>query len=94
MKVTFNEFFSISDQGVLVDIRDYDSYLQGHVPGAKNILGSELLYHASSYLNYDDTYYLYCDVGYISDALCKRLRMQGYHVFSIVGGYQNYLLRH
>lgn len=94
MKVTFTDFFSIPNKGILIDVRDKESYLQGHVPDAKNIISSELLYHASSYLNYHDTYYLYCDVGYISDDLCKRLRMQGYHVFSIVGGYQNYLLRH
>lgn len=93
MKVTFTEFFSISNKGILIDIRDSESYLKGHVPGAKNILSSELLYHASSYLNYNDTYYLYCDVGYLSDDLCKRLRLLGFRVFSIVGGYQNYLFR-
>lgn len=94
MKITFTDFFSMPNKGVLIDIRDKESYLQGHVPGSKNIISSDLLYHASSYLNYNDTYYLYCDVGYISDDLCKKLRMQGYHVYSIVGGYQNYLLRH
>ncbi len=93
MKITFSDFFTMTDKGILIDIRDKESFLAGHVPGAKNILSSELLYHTNTYLNYQDTYYLYCDVGYISDDLCKRLRMQGYHVFSIVGGYQNYLLR-
>lgn len=92
MKITFDEFFSIAGSGILLDIRDEESYLAGHVPGAKNIKSSELLYHASNYLNYSDQYYLYCDVGYISEDLCKRLTMQGYHVFSIIGGYRNYLL--
>ncbi len=93
MNITFRDFFSLPSKGVLIDIRDKESYLQGHVPGAQNIISSELLYHANSYLNYKDIYYLYCDVGYISADVCKRLRMQGYHVFSIIGGYQNYLLR-
>ena len=86
MNITFRDFFSLPSKGVLIDIRDKESYLQGHVPGAQNIISSELLYH------YKDIYYLYCDVGYISADVCKRLRMQGYHVFSIIGGYQNYLL--
>lgn len=93
MKISFDDFFSMSNPGILIDIRDEDSYLKGHVPGAKNIFSSELLYHASSYLNYQDRYYLYCDIGYISEDLSIKLRMLGYHVFSIIGGYHNYLLR-
>lgn len=93
MKITFTEFFSMKNPGVLIDIRDNESYHNGHVSGALNIKSSELLYHTSDYLNYKDNYYLYCDFGYISDDLSKRLRLRGYHVFSIVGGYRNYLLR-
>ena len=52
MNITFRDFFSLPSKGILIDIRDKESYLQGHVPGAQNIISSELLYHANAYLNY------------------------------------------
>ena len=93
MKITVDELLSLKKPINLIDIRDYDSYLQGHIPGAKNIISSELLYHTSVYLDFQSTYYVYCDVGYISEDICRRLSMRGYHVISIIGGYQNYLLK-
>ena len=77
----------------LIDIRDKESYLEGHIPGAKNIVSSELIYHPNRYLDFDKEYYLYCDVGYISEDVCMRLRMKGYRVISIIGGYKNYLFK-
>lgn len=93
MKITVDELFSLQKPIYLIDIRDSDSYHQGHIPGAKNVVSSELIYHPSSYLDFDHTYYIYCDVGYISEDVCMRLRMHGYHVISILGGYQNYLFK-
>ena len=75
------------------DIRSREEYLEGHIPNSINIVSSELIYHPSKYLYRNVTYYLYCDVGYISEDVCRRLTMQGYRAISIIGGYQNYLLR-
>ena len=93
MKITVDELLSLKQPIYLIDIRDYDSYYNGHIPGAQNIISSELLYHTSSYLDFQFTYYIYCDVGYISEDVCRKLRMRGYRVISIIGGYQNYLLK-
>ncbi len=93
MKISLDELLPVLDSISLIDIRSLQEYEQGHIPNAKHIVSSELIYHANRYLEYNQTYYLYCDVGYISEDVCRRLRMQGYHVFSIIGGYQNYLLR-
>ncbi len=93
MKITVDELLKKIGSIYLIDIRDSDSYLKGHIPGAKNIISSELIYHPEKYLDFDKEYYLYCDVGYISEDVCMRLRMKGYHAISIIGGYKNYLFK-
>lgn len=93
MKISIDDLFSLEKPIYLIDIRDSDSYNRGHIPGAIHIVSSELIYHPSRYLDKNKKYYLYCDFGYISEDVCRRLFMQGYRVFSILGGYQNYLLR-
>ena len=93
MKITVDELLSFKGKICLIDIRDQESYDKDHIPGAKNISSSELIYHPSLYLDYHNTYYIYCDIGYISEDVCRKLSMRGYHVISIIGGYQNYLLK-
>ena len=39
----------------------------------------------------DHTYYLYCDMGEQSGEIADRLSNFGYHVYSIDGGYTEYL---
>lgn len=91
MKMTVQELLSFGSITV-IDIRDLESYQKGHIPGAKHVVSSELIYRPSLYLQRNVKYCLYCDVGYISEDVCRRLRVQGYQVFSLLGGYQNYLL--
>ncbi len=91
MKISWDDAFE--KNGVIIDIRDKESYLKGHVPGSVFIFSSDLIYHHDKYLNFHDSYFLYCDYGSISDDVSRRLSILGYHVFSIIGGYQNYLLR-
>lgn len=93
MKITVDELLTLGSSINLIDIRDENNYLKGHIPGAKNITSLELLYHPDKYLNFNQTYYFYCDVGYLSEDLCMRLKMMGYHVVSVVGGYHNYLFK-
>jgi len=93
LKITVDELLSLKKPIFLIDIRDVDSYQKGHIPGAKNIVSSELIYHPSTYLDFNHTYYIYCDVGYLSEDVCMRLRMRGYRAISILGGYQNYLFK-
>ena len=85
MKITVDELLQKLGSIHLIDIRDKESYLEGHIPGAKNIVSSELIYHPNRYLDFDKEYYLYCDVGYISEDVCMRLRMKGYRAISIIG---------
>ncbi len=95
MKITVEELLALAmkEDIHVIDIRSREEYLEGHIPNSIHIVSSELIYHPSKYLYRNVTYYLYCDVGYISEDVCRRLTMQGYRAISIIGGYQNYLLR-
>ena len=53
MKITVDELLQKLGSIHLIDIRDKESYLEGHIPGAKNIVSSELIYHPNRYLDFD-----------------------------------------
>lgn len=75
----------------IIDIRDRDSYVMGHIRGAINISEYDLLFNASKYLNKGTKYYLYCDSGSRSSRLVSKLNNMGYNTVNIAGGYLNYL---
>ena len=77
----------------IIDIRERNRYLQGHIPNAISIEATELSKYPEKYLKKDSTYYLYCDSGFRSKILTQRLNRLGYHTVNIIGGYNNYLLR-
>ena len=78
----------------IIDIRSYDLYLKGHIPGAISIEEKELLFHPNQYLNHEDIYYIYCSSGTRSFRLSSILNHNGYHTVNVNGGYHNYLLIH
>lgn len=77
----------------IIDIRDRNSYVMGHIPQAINIEEYDLLFNTNKYLNKNSIYYIYCDLGNRSGQLAMKLRKNGYNVINIEGGYHNYLLR-
>ena len=77
----------------IIDIRDRNSYVMGHIPQAINIEEYDLLFNTNKYLNKNSIYYIYCDLGNRSGQLAMKLRKDGYNVINIEGGYHNYLLR-
>ena len=77
----------------IIDIRDYNKYLQGHIPGAISIEYFELDNNPEKYLRKDKKYYLYCDSGFRSKILVQKLNSLGYNTVNIIGGFNNYLLR-
>lgn len=76
----------------LIDIRSLYQYQEQTIPGAIFIPKEQLLYHSEKYLKKDEVYYLFCEYGVTSLRLSKMLRSLGYQVYSIEGGYQQYLL--
>ncbi len=78
---------------MIIDIRDKSRYMMGHIKNAVSIPFLELSLHPEKYLNFDNTYYLYCDTGSRSYLLVSYLNQMGYHCVNLDGGYSNYLLR-
>ena len=77
----------------IIDIMNRDKYNINHIPGSINIESFELLNNPSKYLNFNDTYYLYCTSGYTSNMVVNKLNSLGYNTVNIDGGFNNYLLR-
>ncbi len=74
----------------IIDIRDRESYNKGHIFNAKNICETDLLKNYRSYLNRNETYYIYCDLGRKSRKVCEILSVLGYDVVNMYGGYDMY----
>lgn len=89
-EISLEEFLSIGNPQI-IDIRDNFSYTKNHINGAKNIIYNELDQYYYKYLNKNETYYIYCEMGKKSIILSYKLNSLGYNVYSIRGGYINYL---
>lgn len=76
----------------IIDIRDRNEYVSGHIPTAINIDEYDLLFNTKNYLDKTKKYYIYCDYGSRSSQLARKLNFMGYDVVNIAGGYHNYLL--
>lgn len=74
---------------LIIDLRDYEDYLKGHIPTAINIpydiLGSE-----RHKLNKYNLLILYCDRGHISLMAARDLIKYGYNIKSMYGGIRSY----
>jgi rhodanese-related sulfurtransferase len=75
----------------IIDIRNPLNYNNNHIKGAKNIPYDKLISEPNKYLNYNETYYLYCQKGITSLKACNLLGRYGYKVINIVGGYEAYI---
>jgi rhodanese-related sulfurtransferase len=72
--VTTNELSEL-DAPILIDVRELDEYISGHVPGAINIPLSELVGRESE-CGLGDTVYVICQAGGRSARACEHLSQQ------------------
>ena len=89
MRISIEELFNLNNP-IIVDIRNSYYYNLGHIKNAISIPYYNLLNNYSHYLNKDNTYYLYCDIGDQSYEIADRLQKLGYQTISIDGGYLAY----
>ena len=89
--ISVHELLSLYDP-CIIDIRNLENYNNNHLPGAINISYNDLLIDPSKHLNKKDKYYIYCKKGITSARLCQILRKKGYNVYSVIGGYEAWLL--
>lgn len=74
---------------MLVDVREKESYLSGHVPGAVSIPYSEEQSFLERFQK-TGTIVLCCDRGNLSTRAAMRMRKAGYPAYSLAGGYEGY----
>lgn len=91
MEISFNELFKLKNP-IIIDIRSIEKYNDNHIPGAININYNLLISNPSKYLDKNTSYYIYCQRGITSKKVTDVLRTIGYNVYSISGGYENYIL--
>ena len=82
---------NINGQNMLIDIRDKYEYILGSINGSINIPYNYLALMPENYLNFNTTYYIYCDSGIKSRRICLELTQLGYHVVDLIGGYNHYI---
>ena len=70
----------------LIDIRDKESYMKGHLKGAVNVKIEDILAFPNKYLSKNLTYVFYCDEGKSSLKLVQTLK-KNYDVLSLNEGY-------
>lgn len=91
MEISVGDFLKINNPNV-IDIRTVQKFNDNHIPGSLNINANSLLNNPEKYLNPNLTYYIYCQKGTSSRTLAQVLRVKGYHVFNIIGGYEAWIL--
>lgn len=77
----------------IIDIRSSQNYNNNHIPGAINVPTEKLLVSPQTYLQVNETYYIYCQKGISSPKVCQILNRMGYHTINITGGYEEWILQ-
>lgn len=74
----------------VIDIRSSIEYNRFSYPGSQNIPKASLLGSPELYLNKNETYYLICSKGKLSNFSAKILNARGYNCYSVEGGIEAY----
>jgi len=76
----------------IIDIRNREKYNNGYIYNAINIPLEKLLINFNKYLEKNKKYYIYCQKGVQSKKICQILKMNGFDVVNILGGYEAWVL--
>lgn len=77
--------------GTIIDIRNNNKYIEYHIPNAINIEAEKLIKEPEKYINKNEIYYIYCQKGITSTMICKILKIKGYNIININGGYEKWI---
>lgn len=77
---------------LIIDLREYDEYIRGHLQGAINIPTNEILYRINEISSYSrNPVLLYCEHGLKSVSAGKALILNGFRsVYSLDKGIEKY----
>lgn len=91
MSISIKELLKLNGINI-IDIRSREKYNDNHIPNSLNIDFDSLIINPNKYLNFNETYYIYCQKGVQSVKVCNILRRKGYRTINIIGGYETWLL--
>ncbi len=83
------ECLDLTDEQLLVDVRDVDEVLTGTIPGALNVPLDELRERLGE-LPHDKELLVFCQVGLRGYLACRILEQHGFRCRNITGGYKTY----
>lgn len=69
----------------VLDVREEDAYLKGHIKGAQHFPMSELAQRMSA-LEEEEIYYVVCQKGFRSEQVARQLRQNGFQAIDVQGG--------
>ena len=86
-EISVNELIELVESGSLVvDVREPDEYVSGHIPGAILVPLSTVLENSSEFVS-EDTVYVVCRSGGRSMQACELLHDNGIvNVINVAGG--------
>lgn len=79
------ELMAIYKNVSVLDVREMDEYVDGHVPGAKHIPLS-MIPARNNEVDKSEALYVICEAGGRSAQACAFLEQQGFAVVNIAGG--------
>ena len=83
------EEYARNNNGIIIDVRNPDNYIKGHIPKAINI-PYNMFEEVKSKLPKDKILILYCERGSLSLILCRDLCKEGFNVKNVYGGISSY----
>lgn len=93
MKISKLKKLQESDKNItknIIDIREKHERTSGYIKGSTHIVMNNLLSNPSKYLNKNERYYILCASGSRSGMTTLMLKLKGYKVSNISGGYMSY----
>lgn len=87
--ININQLSEIENPKV-IDIRETAELAAGKVTGAEHIPMMGLIMNKDSFLDKNETYYIYCAAGGRSYQTCSVLADAGYKVVNLDGGFAGY----
>ena len=79
------------DNFIILDIRNKNAYLNGHIINAINYPSSSLLSKRKLTLKSNYTYYVICDLGLTSPKVVRHLLSLGYNAINVSGGMKSWI---
>ncbi len=88
--IHFDEVDNLTDDQILLDVRNPGELQNGYIPGAINIPVDQLR-HRMDELPKDKEIVIYCQVGLRGNVAYRQLVNSGYKARNLLGGYRTYL---